>query len=122
MDVLQRSNLCLGLLKIQTTGVVRVEFRELATLGITLSEELVIVQTTVISWYTIKVAHILGLGAFFVGEESFVHLLAMADANDLNILLLATKELADSFSLCLDGTSWSLLNEDITVLTMLEGK
>lgn len=46
----------------------------------------------------------------------------MANANDFDVLFAATKEFTDSFGLGLDGTRWSLLDEDIAILTMFKSK
>ena len=46
----------------------------------------------------------------------------MADADDLNFLLLASEQLTYGLGLCLDGAGGSLLHEDVTVLAVLEGK
>lgn len=72
-----------------------------------------------------KVAHVFCLGALFVGEEGLVKLLAMADANDLDLRLdivggLMLEKVANSLSLSLDGAGWCFLNENVTVLTMFK--
>ena len=46
----------------------------------------------------------------------------MAYPNDLNIFLLATKQLTNSFGLGLDGASRGFLHQDVAILAMLEGK
>ena len=46
----------------------------------------------------------------------------MADADHFDILLLASKELANSLSLGLDGAGRSFLHEDVTVVAMLESE
>ena len=46
----------------------------------------------------------------------------MANADNLDVFLLTTEELANSFCLSLDGAGRCLLNEDITILTMFEGE
>ena len=64
----------------------------------------------------------LGLGTFLVGEEGLVHLLAMADPDNLDVFLLATEELTNGFCLCLDGAGRCFLHEDVTILTVFEGE
>lgn len=66
LNILQGGDLGLGLLKVQAVGVVGVELFDLGTLRVALLEELVIVQTAVVSGYTVEVAHILGLGALLL--------------------------------------------------------
>ena len=44
----------------------------------------------------------------------------MTDSDYLDIFFLATKELANSLCLCLNSTCRSLLNEYISILSMLE--
>lgn len=122
LNILQGSDLGLGFLKVQTVGVVGVEFFDLGTLGVALLEELVIVQTAVVSGYTVEVAHVLGFGALLLGEQCLIHLLSMADADHFDILLLASKELANSLSLGLDGASGGFLYEDIAVVSVLESE
>ena len=46
----------------------------------------------------------------------------MTDTNDTDIFLFAAEELADCLSLGLDGASRCLLDEDITILTILKGE
>ena len=122
LNILQGGDLGLGFLKVQTVGVVGVEFFDLGTLGVALLEELVIVQTAVVSGYTIEVAHILGLGALLLSEQCLVHLLSVADADHFDILLLATEELANSLGLGLDRASGGFLYEDIAVVSVLESE
>ncbi len=42
----------------------------------------------------VKVALYLGFGSFFFGEEGFVHLHAVVDADDYILFLLGAKEFA----------------------------
>ena len=122
LNILQGSDLGLGLHKVQAVGVVGVEFFYLRTLGVALFEELVIVKPAVVSGYTIEVAHVLGLGALLLSKQSLVHLLSVADADDFDCLLLATEELANGLGLGLDGAGRSFLYEDIAVVSMLESE
>ena len=46
----------------------------------------------------------------------------MPDADDLDVFFLAAEELANGFSLGLDGAGGGFLNEDVAVLAVFEGK
>ena len=46
----------------------------------------------------------------------------MANANDFDVFLLSTEELADGLGLGLDGASGGFLDEDVAVLAVLEGE
>ena len=122
LNILQGGDLGLGFLKVQAIGVVGVEFFDLRTLGVALLEELVVVQTTVVSGYTVEVAHILGLGALLLGEQCLIHLLSVADADHFDILFLASEELANGLGLGLDRAGRGFLYEDVTVVSMLESE
>ena len=122
LNILQGSDLGLGFLKVQAVGVVGVELLYLRTLRVALLEELVVVQSAVVSGYTVEVAHILGLGALLLGEQCLIHLLSVADADDFDILLLASEELANGLGLGLDRASRGFLYEDVTVVSMLESE
>ena len=122
LNILQGGDFGLGLLKVQTVGVVGVELFDLGTLGVALLEELVVVKSAVVSRYTVEVAHILGLGALLLGEQCLIHLLSVADADHFDILLLASEELANGLGLGLDRAGRSFLHEDVTVVAMLEGE
>lgn len=91
LNVFESSNLGLGFFEVQTTGVIGIELGEYITLCLTLLEELVVVETTVISRYAIKVAHVFRLGAFFVYEECLIHLLTMVNADNLKSSFLPPK-------------------------------
>ena len=122
LNVLQGGDFDLGLLKVQAVGVVGVEFFDLGTLGVALLEELVVVQSAVVSGYTVEVAHVLGLGALLLGEQCLIHLLSVADADHFDILLLASEERANGLSLSLDRAGRGFLYEDVTVVSMLESE
>lgn len=122
LNILQGSDLGLGLLKVQAIGVVGIELFDLGTLGVALLEELVIVQTAVVSGYTVEVAHILGLGALLLSKQCLIHLLSVADADHFDVLLLASEELTNGLGLGLDGASGGFLHEDVTVVAMLESE
>ncbi len=89
---------------------------------ITFFEIFVVVETAVISRNAVEVTHILGLGALLVGQQSLIHLLAVAYADDLDILLAAAEELADGFCLGAYGARRGFLHEDVAVLAMLESE
>ena len=122
LNVFQTGNLEFCLLQAQTPGIVGVELLNCDTTWITFNKELVVVQVAVIGRNTVKVPHILGLGALFLGQEGLVHLLTVPDTNDLDILLLATEELTDGLGLDLDGAGGGFLDEDVAVLAVLEGE
>ena len=46
----------------------------------------------------------------------------MTDTDNLDVLFLATKEFTNGLRLGLNGASRSLLNKDITILTMFESE
>lgn len=46
----------------------------------------------------------------------------MADADNLDLGLVAAEEFADGLRLGLDGTGWGLLNKDVAVLAVLESE
>lgn len=122
LNILQGGDLGLGLLKVQAVGVVGVELFDLGTLRVALLEELVIVQTAVVSGYTVEVAHILGLGALLLSKQCLIHLLSVADADHFDVLLLASEELTNGLSLGLDRASGGFLYEDIAVVSVLESE
>ena len=122
LDILQPGNLCLGLFQVEAPGVVGVELVNKHPLGVSFFEELVVVEVTVIGRDSIEVAHINGLGSFFLGEEGFVHLLSVTDADDFDFFLLASEEFTNSLSLGLDCAGRSFLDEDVSVASVLEGE
>ena len=122
LNILQGGDFGLGFLKVQAVGVVGVELLYLGTLGVALFEELVVVQSAVVSGYTVEVAHILGLGALLLCEQRLIHLLSVADTDHFDILLLASEELANGLGLGLDRAGRGFLYEDIAVVSMLESE
>lgn len=122
LNILQGGDLGLGFLKVQAVGVVGVELLYLRTLRVALLEELIVVQTAVVSGYTVEVAHILGLGALLLSKQCLIHLLSVADADHFDVLLLASEELTNGLGLGLDGASGGFLYEDIAVVAMLESE
>ncbi len=103
-------------------GVVGVEFVDLHGLGVALGEVFVVVEGAVVGGDAVEVAEVFGLGAFFPGQESFVHLLAVSDADNLDVLFLASEELTDGLGLGLDGAGGGFLDEDVAVLAVFEGE
>ena len=89
----------LSLFHVETSGVVGVELGEFTTFGVTFGVVFVVVEGAVIGRDTVEVAHVFGFGALFVGEECFVHLLAMADTDNLDIFFLTSKEFGFKFRL-----------------------
>ena len=122
LNILQAGNLCLGLFQIEPPGVVGVEFFDGGAFGVAFFEEFVVVEVAVVGGDAVEVAHVFGLGAFFFGQEGFVHLLAVADADDFDVFFLAAKELAHRFGLGLDGAGGGFLHEDVAVLAVFEGE
>ena len=132
LDVCERGDLLLRLFQIKSAGIVGVELFDGGALDIAFLEELVVVQVTVVGRHGIEVTHINGLGGFFLGEEGFVHLLAVADADDTDFgfpstLLragrrLVLEQLDDGLGLGLDGAGGGFLDQDVAILAVLEGK
>ena len=122
LDILQARDLRLRLLKIQPPGVVRVELVNRRPLDVAFDKVLVVIEVAVVGGDGVEVAHVDGLRGLFLGQEGLVHLLAMADADDLDVLLLAAEEFADGLGLGLDGAGRGLLDEDVAVLAVLEGE
>ena len=63
---------------------------------------------------------VLSLGALFLGEKGFVHLLSVTDTDDLDVFFLASEEFAYGLCLSLNGAGRSFLYKDISVLSVLE--
>ena len=121
-DVLEAGDLGFGLFEVQPPRVVRVEFLDGDGLDVAFGEVFVVVEGAVVGGDAVEVAHVFSLGAFFLGEESLVHLFAVADSNDFDVFLAAAEEFADGFSLGLDGAGGGFLDEDVAVLAVLEGE
>ena len=85
-------------------------------------EVFVVVEPPVVGGDAVEVAHVDGFGAFLVGKEGLVHLLAVADADNLDVLFLAAEELADGFRLGPDGAGGGFLDEKVAVFAVLEGE
>ena len=100
----------------------RVELGKVDSILVAFRKELVIIERSIISRHTEEVAQIDGLGTFLIGEQRLVHLLAVADADDLDVFFLAAEEFAHGFGLRPDGASGGLLHEDVAVLAVLEGE
>ena len=122
LDVLEASDLGLRFLEIQASGIIGVELLNRRALDVALFEVFVVVQVAVVGRDSVEVAHVDGLGGLLLGEERLVHLLAVADADDLDFLLLAAEELAHGLRLCLDGAGRGLLDQDVAILSILEGE
>ena len=122
LNVTQRCNGSYGLLKIQTAGIVGVELCQGVALFIALFEEFVIIQPPIIGGHAIEVAHVDGLGTFLVGEQGLVHLFAVTDADDLDFLFFAAKQLTHGLCLRFYGAGGGFFDEQIAVFAMLESK
>lgn len=121
-DIGELQELVLDFLHIEKLRVVGVEFAQQVALRVALLEILIVVEAAVVAGNAVEVAEIDGARAFFVGEQRFVHLLAMADADDADVLLPAAKELAHGLGLRLDRAGGCLLYQNIAARAVLEGE
>ena len=110
MDILQTRNLFLSLLKVEAASIVGVELVDGDGFDVAFGEVFVVVEGAVVGGDAEEVAHVLGLGAFFLGEEGLVHFLAVTDADDLDVLLIAAEKFAYGLGLRLDGAGRGLLD------------
>lgn len=122
LNILQTRNLLFRLFQVESPGVIGVELVDEDALGVPFLEELVVVEVAVVGRHPVEVAHVNGLGCFFLGQEGLVHLLAMTDTDDFDVFLLAAEQLANGLGLGLDGAGGGLLDQDVTVTAVLEGK
>ena len=132
LNVLKGGYLLYRLFQIEPPGVVGVEFFDGGAFGVAFFEEFVVVEVAVVGRDAVEVAHVFGLGAFFFGEEGFVHLLAVADADDFDLGKrfrvkpgmrgLVLEEVSDGFGLGLDGAGGGFLDEDVAILPVFEGE
>ena len=90
-DVAQAKELFLDLFHVQELGVAGVEFRERVAFRVALAEVLVVIQAALVARNAVEVPEVDGVGAFLVGQERLVHLFAVADADDLDLRLVATE-------------------------------
>ena len=121
LDVFKREEFILYLLYVETSGIVGVELGEDVALFVAFSEILVVVEVAVVGRDTVEVSFIDSLCALFIGQKGLVEFFAVAYANDLDILFLATKDFADSFCLSLNGACRRLLDKDVSTAAMLKG-
>ena len=82
-------------------------------LSIPLFEVFVIVKTAVVGGNAVEVAEIDRAGAFFVGQQRFVHLFAVADADDTDVLFLPAEQFAHRLRLRLDRARRRFLHENV---------
>ena len=122
MDKLQGINFGFCFFQSQLAGVVGVEFLDCDSLDVAFGEVFVVVEGAVVGGNAVEVAQVFGLGAFFFGEECLVHLFAVADADDFDVVFIAAKEFADCLCLSLDGAGGGFLDKDVSVLAVLEGE
>ena len=122
LDVLEGGDffLCFG--HVELAGVVGIELGQGVAGLVAFLEELVVVEAAVVGGHAVEIAQVDGLGALLVGQQRLVELLAVADADDLDVLLAASEELADGLGLRGDGAGGSLLDQDVAVLAVLEGE
>ena len=121
-DVLEREELFLDLFHVQQLGVATVELRERVAFRIALAKILVVVQATLVAGHAVEVAEVDGVGAFLVGQKRLVHLFAVADTDDLDGVLVAAEQFANSFGLGLDSASRSLLHQNVARHAVLESE
>ena len=121
-DVLEREELFLDLFHVQQLGVAGVELRERVAFRVALTKILVVVQAALVAGHAVEVPEVDGVGAFLVGQKRLVHLLAVADTDNLDGVLVAAEQLAHRLGLRLDGASRSLLHQDVATYTVLEGE
>ena len=122
LDIFEGGYLGLGLLDRKHARVVGVELREGVAVSLAFLEILVVVQSAVVGRHAVEIAEVFRLGAFLVGEQRLVELLAVANANHLDVFLLAAEQLAHRLGLRLYGAGGGFLHEDIAVLPVLEGE
>ena len=122
MSILQGCNGVNGLPEVEPAGIVGVELGEGVAVFVALFEVLIVVQPPVVGGDAVEVAHVDGLGALLVGQEGLIHLFAVADADDFDVLFLAAEELADGLGLGPDGAGGGFFDEEIAVFAVLEGE
>mgnify|MGYP004446004523 CR=1 FL=1 len=61
-----------------------------------------------------EVSKINSVSALFVGKKGFIHLLAVSDSDNLDVLFLSSEKLHNSLCLGFDGAGRSLLNKNVT--------
>ena len=108
----------LRFLEIQPPCIVGIELLNRCALDIALLEVLIVIQVAVVGRDGVEVAHVDGLRRLLLRQERLVHLFAVADADDLDFLLVATEEFAHGLGLRLNRTGWHLLDQDSAILTM----
>ena len=89
-------------------------------LSIPLFEVFVIVKTAVVGGNAVEVAEIDRAGAFFVGQQRFVHLFAVADADDPDVLFLPAEQFAHRLRLRLDRARRRFLDEYVPARAVFE--
>ena len=120
LDVLQGGDLGFSLLEVEAAGVVGVELIYGDLSGVAVLKVLVVVEVAVVRRDAVEVAHVFSLGALLLGEEGLVHLLPVADADDPDVLLPAAEEFTHGLRLRAYGAGRGFLDEDVTVLPVLE--
>ncbi len=122
LDVLEGGDFFFCFFDVELAGVVGIELGQGVAGLVTFLEELVVVEAAVVGGHAVEVAQVDSLGALLVGQQRLVELFAVADADDLDVLLAASEELADGLGLRGDGAGGSLLHQDVAVLAVLEGE
>ena len=89
-------------------------------LGIPLLEVFVIIKAAVVGGDAVEVAEIDRAGAFFIGQQRFVHLFAVADSDDPDVLLLPAEQFAHRLRLRLDRARRRFLHENVPARAVFE--
>ncbi|MCY1380044.1 hypothetical protein D9M69_678250 [compost metagenome] len=83
-------------------------------------EVLLVVEVAIVRRNAVVAAHILGLGHFLTGDERLVEFLAVAGANDFH-RVVEIEQLFQGLGEISHGGRRRLLDEDVTLLCVLEG-
>ena len=89
-------------------------------LGVPLLEVFVIIEAAVVGGDAVEIAEIDRAGAFFVGQQRFVHLFAVADADDPDVLFLPAEQFAHRLRLRLNRTRRRFLHENVPARAVFE--
>ena len=90
-------------------------------LNIPVLEILVVVQASLIAGNPVEITHINSVAALLVGEQCFIHLLTVPDADDLDGVI-RFEQTGHSLRQGFDGASRCFLYQNIAAAAVLEGK
>ena len=110
---MKRCNFFLHFFHRQKLGIVGVKLRQRIALFVAILEVFIVIKTTLIAGHPIEITHVNGTGTFLVGEQRFIHLLTVADTDNLN-LMVGSKQTGDSLCQGLNGAGRGLLYQNIT--------